>query len=217
MSTLSREEIRLLDLIERDYLLTRTIPSQEVCFENYRIPRADYTRALKKPEFREALAERGVEIKEAVPVGTPGLTPKQLAVINVMLDTLDNRSEKKKLADFKVSTQQWQAWLRDPAVQHYLRERTEGALDDNQFNAHLALIDRVREGDLGSIKYFNELTGRYISGGDKAIDAQFIVTRVLEIVIKYVDDPVKLEAMSEELMALGRATSTARQLTAVGL
>lgn len=214
--SLNREEIRLLDVIEQDYLLSRSIPSQDVCHEHYGFKRIDYTNAFKKQDFRDALEQRGVPLPAFVgnKVASAGLTPKQLMTINIILDSTDNRSIKKKLNDCNVSTQQWEAWLRDPAVQSYLTTRTEGALTDNQFHAHLALIDRVKEGDLASIKYFNAVTGFFVENRQDSIDVHFLLTRILEIVMKYVDDPVKLEAMSTELSALGTATKVGAAITA---
>lgn len=212
---LSLEELRLLDLIEQDYFLTRYIPTKDTCLEKYGIAKTVYTNAFKKALFRESLEQRGIIIRgiEDVNSSLHGLTPRQLACFNTMLDLTDNRSRKKKLQDLKVSTVEYEGWLRDPAVQHYLRQRTEGALQDNQHEAHLALIDNIRQGDLPSIKYFNEVTGRY--NPQQSIDVAVILTKVTEIIMRNVRDAEIQANIAEELLSLAAGAGLSSAMGAV--
>lgn len=208
---------KLLNILEQEYLLTRLVPSAKVIEEKYGIAQGSYRTAFKKALFRESLRARGVVIRGITDVDDDEvagiLTPEQLVCANTLLDLTDNRSRKKKLSDLKIPTATYEGWLRDPAFQNYLRQRTEHALGDNLHEAHLSLVDRVKSGDVPALKLYYEITGRHVSGSDKNIDVQFLLTRILEIVMKYVDDPVKLDAMSAELEALGKSQGIAKQLT----
>lgn len=177
---------------------------------------------LNKPHIRTALDERGVKLDrppvglDALPVGkvtqptikAPKLSPKQLIVANMMLDLTDNRSDKKKLQDSGVSTSQYQMWLRDPAFSEYLRERAEGLIGDIQHEAMLSLADNVRAGKMDAIKYYHEMTGRYVqqstaaAAGGSNVDFQNMVIRIVEIIIEEVDDPAVANRISDRLKGL---------------
>jgi hypothetical protein len=76
---------------------------------------ADYYRKfLANQDVRNALLARGIPLSHLGGGNQGVLTEEQLTAANVMLDLRDNRSQKKKLADFGVPTQKWEAWLRDP-------------------------------------------------------------------------------------------------------
>ena len=214
---LNATDQKLLNILEQEYLLSRLVPSAKVIEEKYAIAQQSYRSAFKKALFRQSLRARGIIIRGITDVEDdelPGiLTPEQLICANTILDLTDNRSRKKKLADLGVATATYEGWLRDPAFQNYLRQRTEHYLGDNVHEAHLALVDRAKTGDVNALKLYYEITGRHVSGSEKAIDVQFLLTRILEIVMKYVDDPIKLEAMGAELEALGKSQGIAKQLT----
>lgn len=181
------------------------------------------------PEIREALIKRGIRnplntYSVGLPVEEGGettfveittskdqkksLTELQFVAINVMLDFRDNRSQKKKLADYGISTQQWEGWLNDPVFQDYLQKRGEAILSNNQHEAHLALIDRVRSGDMSAIKYFNQMTGRFTEHmpGD-AFNPQYVIMRVIEIITKRVTDPALQQEIAEDLLMLANETN----------
>lgn len=145
------------------------------------------------------------------------LTPLQLIVANAMLDLVDTRSQKKKLQDLGVSTSKYNMWLKDPVFQGYLRDRAEAMLGENQHEAHLALLDKVRMGDMKAISYYNELTGRYTqstqaqTGTNVVLDFKNLMIRVLEIINDEVDGPTAI-IISERLKGLIGATSTAGAL-----
>jgi hypothetical protein len=223
-SQLSNEEltpadINLLTFFEQEYLLTRLVPTMEACIEHGFITESQYKEAFKKAKFRQELDARGIMLRgltvpknsgdvDLLPNGI--LTELQLAVANCLLDLTDNRSRKKKLQDFSVSTQTYEAWLRDPAFQHYLRQRTENALGDNIHEAHLALVDRVRGGDVPALKLYYEITGRHAPSKSDNVDVGFVLTRVTEIILKHVRDPEIQAAVGEELVALATGIGLAK-------
>jgi hypothetical protein len=190
---------------------------EQYWYEHGSIPTKDYARDcglsadslwdnFNKPDFRDAVLSRGISLRglEYAPGDPRGrvLTEEQLTVANVMLDIRDNRSQKKKLAELEIPTQKWEAWLRDPAFQNYIRNRAEASLGDNQHEAHLALVDRVRSGDVSAIKYFNELTGRYIPQRSSNVDVGMVLMRVVEIIQRHVTDSDIQESIAQDLMQL---------------
>lgn len=202
--TLTDKQHELLNFIEQTWYLTGAVPTEEYTIGNGVCSSVIYRKSLNDTVFLDALESRGISTKGLRESSGPNgvLTELQLAAANVMLDLRDNRSQKKKLQDFGIPTQKWEAWLRDPAFQAYLRQRAENILGDNLHESHLALVDRVRSGDINAIKYFNEITGRYTPRSDNQIDVNVVLLRVLEAIQRHVKDPHTLEAIGNDLSAL---------------
>lgn len=198
---LTNKQLDLLNLFEQEWMLHGSVPSKERC-EGYGFAGVFYDRALKDSEFVQALVARGIRLSGVTDNDTAILTEEQLVCANTLLDVSDNRSRKKKLAELGIPTQKYEAWLRDPAYQSYIRQRGENILGDNTHEAHLALVDRVRAGDVTAIKYYNEITGRYVPGLRDRVDANALVMRVLEIIQRRVTDPQLQAAVAEDLIAL---------------
>jgi len=198
----------------------------------------EFNELLGNTSVLSALVERGVikrvasletvSTKSTEPVGevkeepkwlAGTLTPVQLIVANTLLDLVDTRSHKKKLQDLGTSTTQYAAWLKDPVFSQYLRERAEGMLGENQHEAHLALLDKVRMGDMKAIAYYNELVGRYISqptasqnGNGQPVDFKNLLVKILEIIQDEVNDPDASLRISERFKAMINAQSMAGQM-----
>lgn len=200
MSLTDRQRV-VLTYIEQEYLMYGQIPTAEAAEARKVASKEFYNKCLHNKEFQEALERRDVKIPlDSAPIGV--LTPLQLLVANTMLDLSDNRSEKNKLKDLGIPSSKWQAWLRDPAFQNYLRTRAEAVLGDNLHESHLALVDRVKAGDVHAIKYFNELTGRYVPNATDKVDVNAILMRVLEIIQKHVTDSGVASLIADDLLAL---------------
>jgi len=203
---LDEESWELVNFLEQEWLAKRALPTADrLNNSGFSISAKDYADFLSRQDVRNALLGRGVPLS-ILGGGKQGvLTEQQLIAANVMLDFRDNRSQKKKLEDLRVSTQKWEAWNRDPAFQNYLRERAEGILGDNSHEAAIALVDRVRSGDMGAIRFFYEITGKYVpptSQGGNSVNVPALLMRILEIIQKHVTDQLAIEAISEELLTL---------------
>jgi hypothetical protein len=207
---LSEAQEEFLNFLEQYWFEYGLIPTAERAKE-LGIP-AELYDSFKSAEFRKDCLDRGISLRglHVVGQGTKAewqnymLTEEQLTIANVLLDLTDTRSAKKKLQDLGISTATYQAYLRDPGFQNYIRARSENALNDNQHEAHLALIDRVRSGDMSAIKYYNELTGRYVQARDSggALDVTMVLIRVLEIIQRFVGDAKVQEAIAQEFLKL---------------
>jgi hypothetical protein len=144
------------------------------------------------------------------------LSEQQMVVANAMIDVLDRRSRIKKLTENNVSTTEFNSWLKQSAYKKYCLDRTEGLLEENQHVAHLSLIDRVTQGDLGAIKYFNSMTGRFREKASAAVEVNVqnnygsdTLIAIVEIIQRHVKDPDVLEAIGAEVLALQRGETRA--------
>lgn len=214
-STMNDEMKRLLNYFEQAYLLNAQYPTKEKVSE-FGITSKTYEAALKNADFLEALERRGLP-NPVTDIYQGVLSPLQLAVANALLDLHDNRSQRKKLQEFGVTTAKYNAWLRDPAFKTYLQRRAENFLGDNQHEAHLALVDRVKSGDVGAIKYYNEMTGRFTPSSAKApVDINAVLMAVLEAIQRRITDPQLLSELSDDLLAIAHRTSAIPSPVGVG-
>lgn len=217
---LNASEIEFVSVAAQDYFLRGKFFDELEAKNDYDYSEKEYAEFLKNDFVKAALVERGVITKElnGPPVGkdlavnsktmelsgglkrrAEMLTPKQLIVANTLLDTIDTRSEKKKLQDLGVSTATYQAWCADPVFRDYIVARAEKLLGPAQADAHLALVDQVKGGNLAAIKYYNEIVGRFaqdhggvnVNVGTNASKQDFkrVIFSVLEIIQDEVDDP----------------------------
>lgn len=212
--SLSPIELELVDVYEQFWMLHgRTPKPDELAILGYDLEAV--TLAVGSEHFREAVNERGV-VFTARSFGI--LHPEQLAVANVLLDLTDTRARKKKLSDLGVSTAKYQAWLRDPHFQSYLKARAEALLGDSHHDADLALLDAVRSGNLNAIDYYNELTGRHVrpsrtAAGGRGFDAQILISRIIEIIQEEVKDPQTQARLADRFDHLLAANAYAAGLT----
>ena len=212
---LSADEYDLLTFLEQYYLTQQGLPSSSV-LGSLGLDEVLYLGALKKPEFRDALEQRGVPSKifaGVLPTTSDekvsswkdhSLSEEQLLCANAVLDSTDNRSRRKKLAELGISTQKYEQWMRDPVFSSYLRTRAEALLVDSAHESHLALVDRVKSGDVSAIKYYNELTGRYVQASSRngsSTDVRMVLLRVIEVLQRHLE-PETLAIVGHELLQL---------------
>jgi hypothetical protein len=113
----------------------------------------------------------------------------------------DTRSERKKLSDLGISARTWEGWKRDPVVMEYMRERSEQILGAAIPEAHLALVDKVRAGDMSALKFYYEMTGRY-TGQNNGLDPKVLLSKVFDIIAKHVTEPQILQAIASDFQLL---------------
>jgi hypothetical protein len=209
-------EANLVTFLDQQYALTGTILSAEKAFKEYGIPVPKYKSAMENPDVRRALSERGI-IFERFDVDdwtSKSLTPIQLLVANSLLDLTDTRTNKKKLQDLEVSTQTYNAWLKDPVFKDYIHKRASQMIGENEHEVDLALLDRIRSGDLKAIAYYNEMTGRFVPqrASSMQVDPVNLVTKILEIITEEVSDPKELMNISNRLKSMIAARTVAGAL-----
>lgn len=232
---LTDEQKQLLAFFEQNWYLHATIPTAEKAL-THGFSEATFKSALKSKDFLEALTRRGIQLDDGVNGNGNGqpslaqsgsgtydgalkprglLTPEQLTAVNVILDFRDTRSQKKKLQELQISSAKWNGWLRQPVFQDYITRVSEHILADNLHESHLALMDRVRSGDIGAIKYFNEMTGRYTQAKNDKVDVASVLMRVLEIIQVHVHDPIILTNISRDFLVLAEANEVHRGMVPV--
>lgn len=213
-------ELDFVTFVSEYYGRTGEVLDQKTAEEEFGLPKESFTKCITNPLVQQAFAERGIELRrfvfpDAEDNGTnnwrmKGLTAQQLNAANFMLDLSDTRSDRKKLQDLNISNKVWQGWLSDPVFTGYLRDRAERMIGTSQHEAHLALLDKVRAGDVSAIKYYNELNGRFITRSDSPVGSnvsgfefQQIIGDIIEIIVDEVSDPLVGARIADRLKLLG--------------
>lgn len=231
---LTEDELQFVTFMHQNYSLTGQVLSQASAEDLLGMTADEYEELMTDARVLAALDERGVTLKVISPVGDSeevgisnwvvqaqlkSLTPAQLVIANTMLDLIDTRSQKKKLQDNGVSTATYNTWLKDPVFQSYLKERAEGMLGENQHEAHLALLDKVRMGDLKAIELYYEYQGIYtrasatqVNANQVAVDVQNLLVRIIEIINDEVDDPNTAARIADKFKGLMQARTIAGEL-----
>jgi hypothetical protein len=207
----------LLSLVITHYHLYSSIPSAEKAEELYGVPQIYIENAFKDETFCNTLTEAGIVLEHFdAALGWKGnvLTETQLAVANQVLDSQDLRTNKKKLQDLGVSNNTYQAWLKDPVFQAYLKQRAEDMLKDNEHEVNLAFLAKIQAGDLSAVKFYKELTGEYVPqrAGNNQIDTHSIIVSIIEIIDEEVTDRDTQLRIAERIKSLISAQSIAAAL-----
>lgn len=212
---MNSDQYSLLLFCEQMFLMTGRLPDESTCAAAGHSG-AVYKKCIKLPVFNLGLSQRGIrpynELRGDGSVSRQ-LSPEQLQAANIILDQNDNRSRKKKLSDLKIPTERWETWLRDPAFQEYLHVRGEAVLGDHSHDAMLSLVKRVQVGDIAAIKYYHEITGRFIPSRERGVDPQQVLLRVMEIIQRRVGDPQVQMLIADDLIELAKESSSQFQGT----
>lgn len=241
---LTTDQLDFVTLVHQYFGIEGKLMNCSIAVKDYFFEEKEFNDLFGDPLVQKALTERGVINRRNAPVlkhgnGKPrklkeetleqqqaehrrwkdtSLDPMQLLVANSMLDLIDTRSQKKKLQDLGVSTGQYAAWMNDPVFSDYMRERAENMLGQGQHEAHLALLDKVRMGDMKAISYYNEMIGRFVTQNTglgtntSGSDFKNILVRILEIINDEIDDPAISLRIADKFKGLINAQTVAGHL-----
>lgn len=176
---------------------------------------------LRSPEFRTALMARGVKFGNET-----GLTPEQDFALIILSDPTKG-SFTKKLNTIGVSFATYRAWLKDPIFAEQAQRLGLNSVEEFAHDIMNALTANALEGDLSSIKYVHEMTGRYrpqqhrASKSKSELDAkrlEKIIMSFVEVVQRHVDDPEILQAIATDMSMIASGQSvvqSAKQIEGV--
>ena len=232
VAKLNKEQYEFLVWYEQQYWMHGSLPHYKAIKSLGIAMEEDwYWETWMNPRFADSLRSRGIPEHLITEHTAPNeslsteisqrkskfagrtLSEQQMAVANVMLDTHDKRSKLKKLTELGISTATYNNWLRDPVYRRYCLERAEDLLVSSQHVAHLSLLNRVEQGDLTAIKYYNSMTGRFREKADAAVQVNVqnntllgneILIKVVEVIQKHVTDTALLDAIASDILELTR-------------
>ena len=206
--SLNDRELRVVNFIDQKFWETGYMPTYEVISDGTKESVAFIKNLIEKNSTaRKSLLVRGIEIDRDEDAA--GLTATQLMAANVMLNTHDKRSVREKLEFLGISSQQWHAWLRQPGFSQYMSKRAEAAFEANDWAAYEALRENVEEGKLDAVKFHFEMRGKYKQSVDVNVNIEQVLTRVVEVIARHVNDEEIILAIAEDI---GQLTAGAQEI-----
>jgi len=203
LTTLTDVELDLVFFIERFHASTGTAPTDAQLNQRFNLTPEILNAFKTNPLVLKSFKARGI----VYPAAADKFTSEQMHAAAIMLDTYDRRSDEKKLRDMGITTRQWSAWLLDDDFAAYLTDRAEKMLSNSMFEAHKGLRKGVRNGNVASVKTMYEITGRFRPDQEQQIDVRRVLHTFIEVIQKYVKDPVTMHAIAMELSQYASAES----------
>lgn len=193
---LSEFNRRVVATIEESWMSHASIPSPREIAEAFGIPESRASQLLTSDEIVGVLKSRGIPTTSAA-----GLNPEQVTAINTVINPMDTRSRRKKLQEMDISAAKWAGWMKQPKFKEYYALQSKVLLEEAIPEARLALVDNVFRGDLGSIKYLNEMTGEY-RGDTAQVDLPALTQKIIDVLQTHIKDPELLLAISKDILGL---------------
>jgi hypothetical protein len=194
---LTEGQVDAICVVEQLFWLHGSIPTNEVISEKTGLNVKTVQGYWENPVFRGVLEHKGVPLDEGRSKDI--LSIKQLEVANRLLNIHDARSVREKLQEVGVSSQQYHAWLRQPAFREYLQKRGEELFKSGDHEAYTALMQVVRGGDVSGLKLFFEMRGIYNPKLQLDVNIEAVLVKVVEVVARHVRDPQVLQAIAQDL------------------
>lgn len=208
--TLSDIELDLVFFVERFHSSMGVAPTDVQINQRFTGLTPQLLNDFKQnPLVLKSFAARGI----IYPPAEDRFTPDQMHAVATMLDLVDRRSDEKKLRDIGISTRQWATWLQDNEFAGYLKDRSEKLLANSTHEMHKGLLKGVRQGNLAAVRTAYEITGRFDPNKEQQIDVRRVLHTFIEVLQKFIKDPVLLHSIAMELSQVASAESYANGLS----
>ena len=204
----SEVDLAVISLIDQRFWETGLLVSVDKLVQDLQLPRESIEESLSKSLVVDILKARGIDLL-GKNLSYSVLTPRQVLLANLLMNTHDPQSVREKCKAAGVSTQQYNAWLREPAFSSYLRARAEASFGANDFVAYQKLMAAVEDQDLGAIKLFFEMRGIYLptSKTSVSMDVQGILNQTVEVLTRHISNPDLLRAIAIDIEAISSGKS----------
>lgn len=203
-------EVELVFFVERFASTNGAAPTKAQIEQRFTgLPEDWYETFSNNPLVQKSFINRGI----VYPPAEDTFTPEQMHAAATMLDIYDRRSDEKKLRDLGITTRQWAQWLTDDRFASYLNDRGERMIANSVFEMHKGTLKGIRGGNIQAVKLGLEITGRYRPDQEAQVDVRRILHTFIEIMQKYVKDPIILHKIAMDLSSAATAESYASGLS----
>ncbi len=196
----SAEELKFIDFVEFYWWDNREYPTANTIAVGLGLPVGDVKEIQDRPAVKRMLKHRGIEIFDP---DAGSFSTEQVSAAFVFLNVADTRRLDVKLAEIGVTPTEFAGWQKNRRYARFLREQTEAHFDDAMAYAHMALMQKVMQGDMKAITLFYQISDRYTGPqNNEQQNVGLLMTKLLEVIQRNVEDPVILEKMGNELQAI---------------
>lgn len=180
-------------------------------FEQIRgfVPRmsdAKIKKIMASDGFRKACEVRGIAMTLR-----PGMTPKQDAALNIILDPTQSPSLKARLSKARVPMATYRAWMRQPQFRAYVEGLAGGMLKEFEGDMMTTLVGLAVEGDREAIKFAFEMSGKHNPKAQETLNVKEVMLQFISIIQRHVTDPETLQRIGNDIMLLTGAQQATMQ------
>lgn len=145
-------------------------------------------------DYRNGMSDRGIEIDPNV----GQMTAEQLACVRLLTNPMDRRTPRGKLQALGIPYSKYAGWLKQKPFNDAIRGIAGRGLEEAIPLAEVALSASASNGDLPSIKFLMEVTGRYNPQQQQAVDAQALIAVMVDAAQEVLgNDPEKLRQYTD--------------------
>jgi hypothetical protein len=206
----SSDDMLVANYCEQVYHTTGNLPTFDALAQQFSLllSEKDVKRIWKHKGFKATLVARGIpdELVNGSGLVPGGLSGRQLLAANMMLNTHDVRSEREKLKELGISSQEWYGWLRDSRFADYLRSRSETMFGASDYKAYQKLTEKVEDGDMSAIKLHMEMRNIYTPRSQVSVNVQGVMVQLVDIISRHVKDKDVLTAIATDIKELNPTT-----------
>lgn len=124
--------------------------------------------------------------------------PRFVLAAGFIANVSDKRNISAKLAEIDVTPAEWDGWLTNESYYNYFKLLVDQKWTQLDEVAKLGIIRGVHMGDLKTIQYFHEFTGKHVQKSEVAINVNAVLNSVIDILSHHVEPDV-LVAVANEL------------------
>ena len=183
-------------------------PSLEKLAEKFSVTEAEMRQALQ--QLVEPIKARGLPLPEYVKdpqdlkfkSDPTKPDPTFVMVAQEVLDVNSGKSLAAKLKKFEplgVNTKTWNNWMENPVNKNYFQTLLDRRFsEDVNVQADLSIARNVAAGDISTIKFYKEITGRYRPQDKNMQSLTLIIQMMMEIFARHVS-PEIIGKVADEL------------------
>ena len=187
-------------LSEWDY--SATPPPDKSFIESY----------IKTAEFKLKKDSIGVQVPEE---RHEGLNATQIALITTLTQP-DGKPLHLKLKKHKISWVTFQGWIKNPKFLRSLELSAEQALGASKAFSIIQLVQQSAAGQMNAIDRVLAMTGRWDPNNRKQVDAQRMVSIILQVLDEEITDPELKDRIGARLSLLSNAAAAESSSTIQG-
>ena len=196
MSLLTDEQWDIVCYIERYFSKEQKFPSLSQIVEATHVDNVDVVDALNAPIVKIALDNRGINWEL---IKRHDLSNKQIVAIELLLNIADTRSISSKLKTIGVTSTTFSKWKNNEKFMGAYRQAARDLYGKSIPELHTAVIKRAIDGDAYMMKTALAISGEWDDKRSvEAMNIQFVLMKVLEVIQRHVQDPLVLNNIANE-------------------
>ncbi len=149
-------------------------------------------------EFADAAKLLGIEVDDL-----GGLTREQHMAIAVLADPFDRHTIQNKLKRIGVPMGRYLNWKRNPLFMDILEQETAGAYKQSLPEIRARLIEQAEAGNMKAMELVLAKSGEWDPQAREQQNAQMLVMRVVEAVLRHVKDVDTRRLILEDIRSSG--------------